>query len=148
VADALAGRPDPWKLLWGGFVRQACQSRWRLLLRLVRRRRSFLRCPCRGPLADLQVPPDRWSQIAALAGAAARAAFRPLALGRRQMATAAAASGPLTFSKYPFLKELGLAEENNGVYNGRWGGNGPVVTSVNPATNEPIAHIRTVSPPR
>jgi len=58
------------------------------------------------------------------------------------MATAAA--GPLTFSKYPFLKELGLAEENNGVYNGRWGGNGAVVTSVNPATNEPIAHIRTV----
>ena len=50
----------------------------------------------------------------------------------------------LTFSRYPFLKELGLAEDNLGVYNGRWGGSGPSITSVNPATNEPIARVTTV----
>ncbi|RQM21436.1 hypothetical protein B5M09_009763, partial [Aphanomyces astaci] len=49
----------------------------------------------------------------------------------------------LTFSKYPFLKELGLSETNDGVFDGSWFGNGPVFTSVNPATNEPIAKIRT-----
>ncbi|CAK4078987.1 unnamed protein product [Aphanomyces euteiches] len=49
----------------------------------------------------------------------------------------------LTFSKYPFLSELGLKETNDGVFDGSWFGNGPVFTSVNPATNEPIATIRT-----
>lgn len=29
-------------------------------------------------------------------------------------------------SKYAFLKELGLDEENAGVYDGQWGGNGDV----------------------
>ncbi len=49
----------------------------------------------------------------------------------------------LTYAQYPFLKELGLKEENHGVFDGKWFGNGPVFTSVNPATNEPIAKIRT-----
>ncbi|KDO29088.1 hypothetical protein SPRG_06143 [Saprolegnia parasitica CBS 223.65] len=49
----------------------------------------------------------------------------------------------LTFSKYPFLKELGLQEENLGVFDGEWFGNGPVFNSVNPATNEIIAKTRT-----
>jgi len=42
------------------------------------------------------------------------------------------------------LKKLGIEAENNGVYNGQWKGTGEVVTSYNPATNEPIARIKTV----
>lgn len=49
----------------------------------------------------------------------------------------------LTYSKYPFLKKLGLEEHNQGVYDGKkWGGNGEVWTSINPTTNEPIATIK------
>ncbi|XP_078718248.1 alpha-aminoadipic semialdehyde dehydrogenase isoform X1 [Lampetra fluviatilis] len=44
--------------------------------------------------------------------------------------------------KYAWLKELGLRAENDGVYNGVWGGRGELVTSYSPATNEPIAHVR------
>jgi len=33
---------------------------------------------------------------------------------------------------------------NAGVFNGKWGGSGPVVESVDPATNERIAQIQTV----
>lgn len=29
-------------------------------------------------------------------------------------------------SKYSWLKELGLSEDNDGVYNGAWGGKGEV----------------------
>uniref|UniRef100_A0A915EFC1 aldehyde dehydrogenase (NAD(+)) n=1 Tax=Ditylenchus dipsaci TaxID=166011 RepID=A0A915EFC1_9BILA len=43
--------------------------------------------------------------------------------------------------KYSFLKELGLTEKNNGVFNGQWKGSGKVVDSVNPATNEVIAQV-------
>jgi aldehyde dehydrogenase family 7 protein A1 len=48
----------------------------------------------------------------------------------------------LTFNDYPFLKELDLAEENAGVYNGKWGGKGDFVTAVNPTTGKPIAKVR------
>ncbi len=59
------------------------------------------------------------------------------------MASAASKSAaPLTFDRYPFLRELGLAPENAGVFNGTWGGSGDWFTSVNPATNEPIARVR------
>lgn len=52
----------------------------------------------------------------------------------------------LTFNQYPFLKELGLSEDNAGCYrNGEWVGNGATITSVNPATNQPIARIRLAS---
>jgi aldehyde dehydrogenase family 7 protein A1 len=54
----------------------------------------------------------------------------------------ASQAGALTFDKYPFLKELGLAAENQGVFNGKWSGSGDWFTSVNPATNEPIARVR------
>jgi aldehyde dehydrogenase family 7 protein A1 len=50
----------------------------------------------------------------------------------------------LTFNDYPFLKELGLAEDNLGVYNGKWFGNGKDLVSVNPTNNKPIARIRGV----
>ena len=52
------------------------------------------------------------------------------------------ADAPLTYSKYPFLKELGLEEENPGCYNGTWCGSGSVYTSLNPTTGEPIARVR------
>ncbi|KAJ3194050.1 Alpha-aminoadipic semialdehyde dehydrogenase [Irineochytrium annulatum] len=42
------------------------------------------------------------------------------------------------------LSSLGLKESGNlGVYNGKWGGSGPVIRSVNPATNEVIAEVIT-----
>uniref|UniRef100_A0A4W4G5W3 aldehyde dehydrogenase (NAD(+)) n=1 Tax=Electrophorus electricus TaxID=8005 RepID=A0A4W4G5W3_ELEEL len=44
--------------------------------------------------------------------------------------------------KYTWLKELGLSEDNGGVFNGTWGGKGEVVTSYCPANNEPIARVR------
>jgi aldehyde dehydrogenase family 7 protein A1 len=43
------------------------------------------------------------------------------------------------------LQELGLKDENPGVYNGHWSGNGQLVESVNPATGQTLAHVRTVS---
>uniref|UniRef100_A0A8C7XHZ1 Alpha-aminoadipic semialdehyde dehydrogenase n=1 Tax=Oryzias sinensis TaxID=183150 RepID=A0A8C7XHZ1_9TELE len=43
--------------------------------------------------------------------------------------------------KYSWLKELGLSEDNPGVYNGSWGGSGEVITSYCPANNEPIARV-------
>uniref|UniRef100_A0A669E3A3 aldehyde dehydrogenase (NAD(+)) n=2 Tax=Oreochromis TaxID=8139 RepID=A0A669E3A3_ORENI len=43
--------------------------------------------------------------------------------------------------KYVWLKELGLSEDNPGVYNGSWGGSGEVITSYCPANNEPIARV-------
>lgn len=52
----------------------------------------------------------------------------------------------LTFSKYPFLAELGLAEDNIGCYDGStWAANGDVVTSYNPADGKPIARVKTAS---
>lgn len=44
--------------------------------------------------------------------------------------------------KYQFLKELGISEENSGVFSGQWNANGKVVESINPATNEVIAKVR------
>ncbi len=52
----------------------------------------------------------------------------------------------LTFSQYPFLKELGLSEMNNSCYrNGQWVGNGEEYTCVNPHNNKPIAKVRLAS---
>jgi len=48
----------------------------------------------------------------------------------------------LTFNEYPFLKELGLEEENQGMYNGKWGGSGEFHTSINPTNGKPIAKVR------
>merc|ERR1711962_488729 len=45
--------------------------------------------------------------------------------------------------KYAFLKELDLAETNLGVYNGKWTGNGELVTSYCPANGKPIAQVTT-----
>jgi aldehyde dehydrogenase family 7 protein A1 len=45
--------------------------------------------------------------------------------------------------KYSFLKELGLGENNPGVYDGTWYGSGEVVTSTCPANHRPIANVTT-----
>jgi hypothetical protein len=50
----------------------------------------------------------------------------------------------LTFSQFSFLKDLGIEEENMGCYNGKWFGNGPVYTTLNPSTGKPLARIRGV----
>eukprot|EP01132_Coremiostelium_polycephalum_P005840 gene5840-7269_t len=55
-------------------------------------------------------------------------------------------SSELTFSQYPFLAELGLAEENPGVYHGKWVGKGNIIKSINPTTGKVIAHIRGAAP--
>lgn len=49
----------------------------------------------------------------------------------------------ITNPKYSFLKELGLSEVNQGVFNGsKWEANGKIVDSLNPATNEVIAQVK------
>ena len=49
----------------------------------------------------------------------------------------------LTYSEFPFLKELGLEETNLGVYrNGEWVGSGPDFTALNPHNNKPIAKVK------
>lgn len=51
------------------------------------------------------------------------------------------------FSKHAsLLNSLGLDKENNGVYNGEWSGKGELVHSINPATNQIIASVRTGTP--
>lgn len=75
---------------------------------------------------------------------------RPLLLRRRLLApcrrlTACSMSLLVTRPQYAWLKELGLREENDGVYNGSWGGRGEVITSYCPANNEPIARVRQAS---
>ncbi|XP_055522737.1 putative aldehyde dehydrogenase family 7 member A1 homolog [Wyeomyia smithii] len=48
-------------------------------------------------------------------------------------------------SKYSFLKDLGLSKMNNSVYNGEWTGNGDTVQSIDPASGETIAEVKTGS---
>ncbi|KAL6560005.1 hypothetical protein OROGR_005122 [Orobanche gracilis] len=54
----------------------------------------------------------------------------------------------MNFAKkeYEFLKEIGLGPRNPGCYvSGVWQGNGPVVSSVNPADNQTIAEVAEAS---
>lgn len=52
----------------------------------------------------------------------------------------------LTVNNYPFLKELGIKEENDGVFFGnKWGGSGDYTTSYNPSTGEAIAKVKTAT---
>mmetsp|Transcript_31976 Transcript_31976/g.31269 ORF Transcript_31976/g.31269 Transcript_31976/m.31269 type:complete len:122 (-) Transcript_31976:1207-1572(-) len=54
--------------------------------------------------------------------------------------------GSLSFNKYPFLKELGLSERNDGCYrDGQWAGNGNEVTQYSPHNNEAIAIVKQAS---
>ncbi|XP_072778359.1 uncharacterized protein [Taeniopygia guttata] len=83
--------------------------------------------------------PPRWRPPAMLRIRRALAALLP-----RAGSPPAAAMSTLLISqeRYAWLRELGLREENPGVYNGRWGGRGQVVTTYCPANNEPIATVR------
>ncbi|XP_015793083.1 alpha-aminoadipic semialdehyde dehydrogenase [Tetranychus urticae] len=45
--------------------------------------------------------------------------------------------------KYSFLKNLGLEEQNLGVFNGEWSGHGKIVNSICPANGRPIASVVT-----
>ncbi|KAK1174486.1 alpha-aminoadipic semialdehyde dehydrogenase-like [Acipenser oxyrinchus oxyrinchus] len=69
-------------------------------------------------------------------------AFRRKVLFSCYRQTAAMSTLLINQPKYSWLKELGLREENDGVYNGTWGGKGEVITSYCPANNEPIAKVR------
>ncbi|MGH0171246.1 UNVERIFIED_CONTAM: hypothetical protein FKN15_060574 [Acipenser sinensis] len=69
-------------------------------------------------------------------------AFRRKVLFSCYRQTAAMSTLLINQPKYSWLKELGLKEENDGVYNGTWGGKGEVITSYCPANNEPIAKVR------
>lgn len=52
----------------------------------------------------------------------------------------------LTLNDYPFLKELGVQEDNFGCYrDGEWCGNGDVNTANNPQFNKPIARTKMAS---
>jgi hypothetical protein len=51
----------------------------------------------------------------------------------------------LSYNEYPFLKELGLQEENLGVFNGKWFGSGDTYVTYNPSDNRPIARVKAVS---
>ncbi|XP_053957213.1 putative aldehyde dehydrogenase family 7 member A1 homolog [Anastrepha ludens] len=45
-------------------------------------------------------------------------------------------------AEYSFLKDIGIEQDNCGVYNGTWKGSGEVITSVDPGTGRRIANIR------
>eukprot|EP01096_Ripella_sp_DP13-Kostka_P004307 TRINITY_DN1646_c0_g1_i1.p1 TRINITY_DN1646_c0_g1~~TRINITY_DN1646_c0_g1_i1.p1 ORF type:complete len:541 (+),score=197.61 TRINITY_DN1646_c0_g1_i1:26-1624(+) len=66
--------------------------------------------------------------------------------GAARMMMSSVSRSDLTLRNYKFLEELGLEEVNDGVYNGSWGGKGKVVTTFNPATNQPIAQVREATP--
>jgi len=63
---------------------------------------------------------------------------------RRHVNLTAIRAASTNFSRYPFLKELGLQEENAGVFDGEWFGSGEVVTSYSPIDNEPLGRVRLV----
>jgi len=61
----------------------------------------------------------------------------------QRMASSSSSKYLISNSNYkPFLSELGLQEENLGVFDGQWFGNGEVIDSIDPSTNEPIARVR------
>lgn len=47
--------------------------------------------------------------------------------------------------KFSFLKDLGLEKTNSGVFNGKWIGSGPVIKSIDPASGNVIAEVKTGS---
>lgn len=50
----------------------------------------------------------------------------------------------MSVADFPFLAELGLKDQNEGVYYGKWTGNGQTVQSVDPSTGKVIASVREV----
>lgn len=71
-------------------------------------------------------------------------AFRSIFLGLSRASFCSAQEETLLIdeAKYSWLKDLGLKAENDGVFNGSWGGKGQTVTSVSPSNGRPIARVR------
>ncbi|KAJ1800007.1 Alpha-aminoadipic semialdehyde dehydrogenase [Coemansia sp. RSA 2399] len=70
-------------------------------------------------------------------------AARPLRFARRMRANSASFSTTAaTRTTSVTLKALGLDSYNLGVFNGKWGGNGDVVETVNPATGEVLGAVQ------
>ncbi|CAI4229182.1 unnamed protein product [Auanema sp. JU1783] len=68
--------------------------------------------------------------------------FSPSGVNRWVFQSKRMASYLINDSKYSFLKELGLAEQNCGVYHGKWAASGPVTESFSPANNKAIAKVQ------
>ncbi|XP_012256643.2 alpha-aminoadipic semialdehyde dehydrogenase [Athalia rosae] len=49
-------------------------------------------------------------------------------------------------SDFGFLKELGLAGENLGTFDGQWKGSGPVIESISPGSGKVIARVHSSTP--
>jgi aldehyde dehydrogenase family 7 member A1 len=60
-----------------------------------------------------------------------------------QFVRMASSSQDLLISRpdFAWLRDLGLTEHNSGVFSGKWQASGPVIQSLNPATNKPIANV-------
>jgi len=42
-----------------------------------------------------------------------------------------------TYNQFPFLKDLGIEEDNHGVYDGKnWSGSGETIVTLNPTTGK------------
>lgn len=74
------------------------------------------------------------------------ATHRGSEFGKHKVRHMAARDDDERLSRFPsllqFLGELGLAEKNQGCFDGEWFGSGEVFTSVNPTTNAPIASVQ------
>ncbi|KAJ3073872.1 Alpha-aminoadipic semialdehyde dehydrogenase [Quaeritorhiza haematococci] len=70
-------------------------------------------------------------------------ASRRVLTNYRTLATSAPTAEDESSQHVSLFKELGLESENLGVYNGKWGGKGPLTYSVNPATNKVIGAVKT-----
>lgn len=52
----------------------------------------------------------------------------------------------LAYDKYPFLKDIGIDRENFGAfYNGKWQGNGELIKSISPTTEETVSTTKCAS---
>lgn len=50
----------------------------------------------------------------------------------------------LLFGEHPFLRELGIEAQNDGVFHGRFFSSGDLFSTLHPANNKPIARVKGV----
>ncbi|XP_057645074.1 alpha-aminoadipic semialdehyde dehydrogenase [Chionomys nivalis] len=96
--------------------------------------------PCGGGFRRFELGMWRLARAACEQTAKSYKLFRPPCRPTALMSTLL-----INHPQYSWLQELGLREENAGVYNGHWRGGGEVITTYCPANNEPIARIRQAS---
>lgn len=72
----------------------------------------------------------------------ARLLTKNLRLTTRKFLHRSSSSYLVNQSEYGFLKDLGIEQDNHGVYNGKWSGSGEWVTSVSPINSESIARVK------